>query len=412
MAKRAWSGERWALVAAVGVHALFLVVAERLPPRIDVAWSARSEAASEADFVPVEVLSELDALRTQPDRAPSSAEGSVVERGGSTGAPARAPGAEIDPETGTEGTAPPGNEAPGNEAPGRDGDLPPPGSPDEYGDAAEPGDAPPTFGMPGMIGLLSELQGPAAPTRTKRAAPVPEDAAERAIASTMRTKDKRLGLTIPAAGLVQNAVSTAMRGVPVPHNTRATIRVELSPDGKVASTRVVSASGGDAAAWERMARSVAQSLGKQKLAMGPNGSRSGAIITVTATQKHVFPTGTTKAADVKPVCANAVLNEIIAANDKDLDAPSAEGKVPVFLDENGLPCIPVGFGGISDVSNIGAQKQIQVQTSVNVTLPGEVDLPDAIRTVDTAWVPKAGDAPRPSLPAKIRKRQRDKEKKK
>lgn len=408
MAKRAWSGERWALVAAVGVHALFLLIAERLPPRIDVGWTTASEPASEGELVPVEVLPDLGLERTEPAATTSTErQGAVAERGSSAGAPARAAGEAPPGED-----APPGPTALGAEPTGHDGNLPPPGSADEYGDSSEPQGAPPILGMPGLIGLLPEMQGPAAPTKTKRAAPVPEDAAERAIASTMRTKDKRLGLTIPAAGVVQGAVSTAMRSVPVPHNTRATIRVELSPDGRVASTRVVSSSGGDAAAWERMAKSVAQSLGKQKLAMGPNGSRSGAIVTVTATQKHVFPTGTTKGADVKPVCANAVLNEIIAANDKDLNAPSAEGKVPVFVDENGLPCVPVGFAGMSDVANIGAQKQIQVQTSVNVALPGEVDLPEAVQTVDTTWVPKATEAPRPNLPAKIRKRQRDKEKKK
>lgn len=405
MKKSPWWRERWALGGAVASHVVFLLVAERLPPRVETGWSAPAESATEADIVPLDVTEEPEsAAGISRDRGATSVEPGAIAHGAAA-QPSSHGAAEV-PVEGADGatTAPTGPSGQG---------LPAPGSADEYGEPESTAAAPLTIlGMPGIFGNVGDFAGPAAPTKTQRAAPVADDAAERVIASSMLARDKRIGVSIPAAGVVQGAVSAAMREAPVAHNTRATVRVELSPDGKVSSARVVSASGGDAATWDRMAKSIASSLAKQKLAMGAHGTKTGAVITVTATQKHVFPSGTTKAADVKPVCANAVLNEIVAANDKDMKAPSAEGKVPIFVDENGLPCIPVGFGGVADLANLGAQKQIQVQTSVSVALAGELELPEVVRNVDTSWVPPTDkSAPRPNLPAKLRKRLSDKEKK-
>jgi hypothetical protein len=204
-----------------------------------------------------------------------------------------------------------------------------------------------------------------------------------------------------------------MRSVAVPHNTRATFEVKLGPGGKLLGARVVSSSGGDAAQWDAAAKSVAASLAKQNLPLGPDADKTGVTVKVTVTQKHVFPSGTAKGADIKPKCANGFINEIIdAADDKPMRP--VDPKIPMFQDEHGRPCIPVGIDGVSDVSNLGAQKQIQVESSFQVIIPGQLDLPADVVPVNTdaPWIERGKEGPRPTLPQKVRKQLRDREKKK
>ena len=137
-------------------------------------------------------------------------------------------------------------------------------------------------------------------------------------------------------------------------------------------------------------------------------------VVVSVTTKHVFPAGTSKAADVKPVCANQILNDLAdSLSDKPTEA--GEASVPVFTDENGRPCIPVGIGGIADLANLGAKKQVVVQASSEVLVDGKKALPAQIDAVnkDPIWVKDPSKAgPRPVMPFKMRQYQRKKEKKK
>ncbi len=268
----------------------------------------------------------------------------------------------------------------------------------------------PAWTVPGAIAPVEALPAPtAAPAR----APVDPDVANRVIASTLRSRGKKAFVDVPAASVIAGTVATTMRSVAVPHNTRATFEVSLGPGGKLLGTRVLSSSGGDAAQWDAAAKSVAASLSKRALALGPDADRTGATVKVTVTQKHVLPSGTTKGADLRPKCANGFINDIIDAADK---APRADTdpKVPLFQDEHGRPCIPVGVAGVSDLANIGAQKQIQVESSFQVVIPGQADLPAEIHEVNTEapWIERGKEGPRPTLPQSVRKYLRDKEKKK
>lgn len=268
----------------------------------------------------------------------------------------------------------------------------------------------PAWAIPGAIAPDAALP---APTSAPARAPIDPDVANRVIASTLRSREKKAFVDVPAASAVAGTVATAMRSVAVPHNTRATFEVKLGPGGKVLGTRVLSSSGGDAAQWDAAAKSVASSLSKQTLSLGAEADKTGVTVKVSVTQKHVFPSGTAKGADIRPKCANGFINDIVDAADK---APRADldPKVPLFQDEHGRPCIPVGVAGVSDVANIGAQKQIQVESSFQVIIPGQVDLPAEIHEVNTEapWIERGKEGPRPTLPQKVRKYMRDKEKKK
>src|SRR5690606_5059762 len=77
-----------------------------------------------------------------------------------------------------------------------------------------------------------------------------------------------------------------------------------------------------------------------------------------------------------------------------------------FVDENGLPCIPVGMGGALDVANFGAHRQLQVRTQFDVELPDRKALPTEIHEVnkDPPWIDTGKEGPRPNMPYKVRKR--------
>lgn len=272
-------------------------------------------------------------------------------------------------------------------------------------------------GVPGGLGLagaiaMDNASGVAAPTTTPAAPKADKGKANEVLSSSLVGQDRAKGIDLPATGVVVTAVSTATRAVPVPHNTRASFEVKLGPGGKVLGVRVVSSSGGDAAGWEAAAKSVAGSLAGQSLALG-DASKTGATVVVSVTVKHVFPTGTAKGADVKPVCANQIINDLADSLEDNKTAGPTESTVPIFTDENGRPCIPIGVGGTADAANIGATKQIQVQASSKVLIGGKEGMTD-VKPVnkDPFWVPSTKEGPRPVAPYKMRKFKRDKEKKK
>lgn len=266
------------------------------------------------------------------------------------------------------------------------------------------------LGVAGRVAVAGAV-APAAPTAAPSAAAVDKAKANEVLSSTLVGQDRKKGIDLPATGVVTASVSDATRALPVAHNTRASFEVKLAPGGKVAGVRVMNASAGEAAAWEGAARAVATNLSSKALSLG-EAAKSGATIVVSVTVKHVYPTGTAKATDVKPVCANQILNDIAdAASDR--ATPTPEATVPLFQDENGRPCIPIGVGGTADAANLGATKQIQVQTSSKVLIGGKEALPEtqAINK-DPFWLPSTKEGPRPVAPYKLRKYKRDREKKK
>lgn len=410
----------WALLVAIGLHAALLEGGRRLPP-LDGLVGEEKPSVTEAELVPIDVSESepktevaaadhsglVPSVMREVETRPSSPEARTLPAERSS-EPATA---AVDPR-GTEksaATTPVAPQGPSNP------ETPPGPSPDEY-DTPEPPAArgfSPLGGAPlwTIRGAVTPDKAAPAPDVTTQA-PFDRNVANRVIASTMRTQDKKSGLSVPAAGIVAGAAASAARSVPAPHNTRATFEVRLGPGGKVLGAKVVSSSAGDAAAWDAAAKTVAASLAKQSLSLGADGDRSGVTIRVSITQKHVFASGTAKGAEIKPQCANGFINEIVDATDKG-PAPTGEPKVPMFQDENGRPCIPVGVGGVSDAANLGSQKQITVQSSYQVIFPGEVDLPADMAPVNTdaPWVDRGKAGPRPTLPQKVRKQLRDKEKK-
>jgi hypothetical protein len=351
-------------------------------------------------------------------------------------APAPAPAApspapaipEAAPAGPADATAAPGDPTTGGVAPSTELGPSTSGAPGDGWSPTENVPAPQGIGLPGVPGLgstpvwasvpglLPSSAGVAAPTAAPKSQPVDPEAANRVLSSTMRSRDATLGLSVPAAQIVAGTVADATRTVPVPHNTRASFEVRLAPDGRVLSTKVLTASGGDASAWDAAAKNVAASLGGRDLAMGADGARSGATIVVSVTTKHVYPAGTSRRAEIKPVCANQIINDLADAASTQPGSAGGETAGPsLFTDENGRPCIPVGVAGISDVSNLGATKQIQIQTKTQVKIAGVADLPSApIERVDTSapWV-SLGDstAPRPTMPFKIRRHEQKRAKK-
>lgn len=245
----------------------------------------------------------------------------------------------------------------------------------------------------------------AAPTTIDGSKVAADKAANEAVKSTLIGADKAVGIDLPATQVVVGAVSTATRALPVAHNTRASFEVKLDGSGKVTSVRVLKASGGDAATWSGAAKAAAASLSGKDLGLG--GAKGvGATVTVDVKVRHVFPSGASKAADVRPVCANQLINDVAeaATSGKTKDAGDGEG-VPLLTDENGRPCIPVGVTGVTDETNIGATKQIQVQTSSRVTIGGKKALPADLQKVDKSafWVKSQTGAPRPVAPFRVRK---------
>lgn len=254
--------------------------------------------------------------------------------------------------------------------------------------------------------------GAAAPTEAPRAKEVAPDIAKKVVSSTLLAKDRDIGIDLPATQVVVGVVAEVTRATPVPHNTRATFSVDIAPGGKVSAVRVTSASAGEATAWASAAKLVQTRLAAKGLDLG-TASSTGATILVSVTVKHVFPTGSSKGAQIKPTCANQILNDIAEQMDDGKGKPT-EPTIPLFQDENGRPCIPVGVSGTADEANIGATKQIQVQTSSKVLIQGQAGLPAKLPAInkDPIWLDRGKEGPRPVMPYKARKYKRDREKKK
>lgn len=253
--------------------------------------------------------------------------------------------------------------------------------------------------------------GLAAPTEAPRAPQVAADAANRVVSSTLLGQDREIGIDLPATQVIVGVVAEAARAAPVPHNTRATFLVEVAPGGKIAGVKVTSSSAGEAGAWSTAATTVKTRLAAKTLDLG-SANATGATVIVSATIKHVYPTGSSKSAELKPVCANQIINDIAEQMD-DGHGKAQEPSIPLLQDENGRPCIPVGVKGTADLANVGANKQVQVQTSSKVLIQGQEALPSKLPAInkDPVWLERK-EGPRPVMPFKARKYKRDREKKK
>lgn len=239
------------------------------------------------------------------------------------------------------------------------------------GPALAPGSAlagPPVWSLPGV---LAPRPGAApAPTAAPTARPVDPAIAGKVLASTLQTRDKQIGLQLPAAGVVASALNDAVRSSDAPGDARATFEVKLSGDGAVRGVRVVSSTAGKADAWERVASKAAAALAARTLTLGEAG-KDGVTVKVVVTSKVVYPTHTKERGEVAPVCAEDILLQLADS----LGQQVSDGKPPNLVQlKDGSFCIPIGIRISGDLSNIGAHLQRVVSSSYDVVLPNALGL--------------------------------------
>ncbi|NUQ76835.1 MAG: hypothetical protein HUU21_25150 [Polyangiaceae bacterium] len=278
-----------------------------------------------------------------------------------------------------------------------------------------------------MPGVLPQAPAPAAaPTTPTAPKPVDRNIAGHVISGTLRKKDQEIGLDLPAGGVVATTIAAAVRSSATPNDARATFEVRLGADGKVLSTRVVSATAGDAGQWEGVAKKAAADLASRPLTMSGDAAEKGAVVTVKIESKVVYPAGSKEKYDIQPVCAEEVIQQALEAiaeggvggepprgpiRDPAMNRPDP-GKSSGVLnaedeDRKRRFCIPIGIAGKGDISNIGAHTQRVVRSSFQVTVPGSKPLID-VKKVDTRapWSP-----PDPNKVQRIKKKWPKKKKK-
>jgi hypothetical protein len=233
--------------------------------------------------------------------------------------------------------------------------------------------------------------------------------AGKVLTASLQSRDKELGLQMPAAGVVATTLADAVRASEAPGDARARFEVQLSGDGKVRGVRVLSSSAGQAATWDRVARKAAAALTTRPLALGEAG-KEGATVIVKVDSKIVYPAGSKTKVDVEPVCADEVLQEMAAALE---EVGTSERKPRPVQTGEGFPiCIPIGVRGKGDVSNLGATTEKVVTASYDVVLPGAPKLQaDAVLPVEkrAPWLRKL-PAKGPQVPHKKWKPKKKKKK--
>ncbi|NUO48209.1 MAG: hypothetical protein HOV80_05050 [Polyangiaceae bacterium] len=243
--------------------------------------------------------------------------------------------------------------------------APGPGAPDGANDWSEPvAPSDSTFQLP--LGLTWEARiedAPPAPVRPPKARPVSPDAANNALGSARRDLDRKLGMGNPEETIVSTAVATAGRALAVPKDTRFRIEVGLDRNGRVTGVKVATASAGDVGTWDGLVAAVKASLG-DAIQVGPDVQQSGGVVVIDATIKHVFVSGSDRAA--------------------------IEGACPTDPHTSGMwDAVPFGWTGgaaygqpatgscmLSDVTN-GQPKQITVRMKTTTVLHGNVPPPAA-----------------------------------
>lgn len=422
-----------AIVTAFVAHVLFLTLAPQTPlieeepkPAIVDAVDVKADTTIEIDSSNSEsnpsvampatrVTSEIDAPPTPTPaaetalRAPSQ---SPPIPAPDVPAPSEDSATEDEPEkpapvpTPTEGSAT-AESGPVKPAPGTP-------STDEYGSLPSPESAPVVPGLSGPLwsipGIVPSTGAPKPAPTTITAAPiVPSDVASRVLSGTLHSRDKALGIDVPAAGVVAGSVADALRNSALT-DVKGTFEVKLSADGNVESVRFVGSNDGDAAQWAGVAEAAKRSLAGRTLQMGPD--KQGVTVVVKVESKVQYPAGTKERVDVKPVCANEVVEQLAAAIE---GAMQTGGVVRGIRDDQGrfIPyneldderrarfCIPIGIRAVIDPANIGAHMTNVVSSSFQVKRSGEQALPaDAAMPIDRGapWMPVAQGKTRPPPP--------------
>ncbi|WP_438017695.1 hypothetical protein WMF18_00730 [Sorangium sp. So ce315] len=397
---------------------------EEPPPRA-AAQPAGAAPGAGAPEQAAEVGKTAPEEKTQaPAPGAAAAKVASVERARPAPAAPEAPAAE--PRSAPE-TAPPEAPAPAAEAPRAAAEAPgpaptaPPG--DEYG-GPPPADPSATGGgvalAPGLGAPLwtvpGALPGPAAPPAAPTAAPLPRPVdpaiASKVLSDTLHSKDKSVGISVPAAGVVASTLADTVRASAAPLDARATFEVKLGADGQVLGVRLVSATAGDGPTWERIVGEAKGALAGSALQVGPD--RAPVTVTVKVQSKVQYPSGSKKKPQAELVCAEEVLEKLQQAmeNPSQLGEPRgerSEGAPPaVDMDEEERKrrfCIPIGLRAKGDLSDVGAHRVNVVSASFAVKREGERALPhEDILPIDTRvpWAPK--DPKKTKLPPRPKKK--------
>jgi len=203
------------------------------------------------------------------------------------------------------------------------------------------------------------------------------DIGARVLRAAVKKHDKEIGIDAPAAGTAATVVANAVRASQTPGDSRATIDVHIGPDGSVLSVGVVSFTAGDATAWNRVALAASQSLASRKLAIA--GAPRGAVVRVVVDSKMAYPSGSKKAFDVAPVCADEMVGAFVDSVNAAPGAPIPTGDQ---RRKSKHPCIPTGLKLTGDVVDIGAHRSRSVHSSFTVQIPNEMKTED-VKKVDT-----------------------------
>ncbi|WP_437734431.1 hypothetical protein [Sorangium sp. So ce1335] len=321
--------------------------------------------------------------------------------------PAAEPPAPVAGAPGPAPAAPPGDEYGG----------PPPAAPPaaDGGIALAPGLGAPLWTVPGA------LPGPEAPRAAPTAAPLPRPVdpaiAGKVLSGTLHNKDKSVGISVPAAGVVATTLADTVRASAAPLDARATFEVKLGADGQVLGVRLVSATAGDGPTWERIVGEAKGALAGSALRMGPD--RAPVTVTVKVQSKVQYPSGSKKKPQAELVCAEEMLEKLQQAveNPNQLGEPRggrSDGAPPaVDMDEEERKrrfCIPIGLRAKGDLSDVGAHRVNVVSASFAVKREGERALPhEDILPIDTRvpWAPK--DPKKTKLPPRPKKKWKKKQ---
>ncbi len=262
------------LTAAI-LHAVPLAVARLAAPEavVDASWTQEVRTI-EVETLPEEIPPEPTEERETPP-APTEERETPPEQRPVTHGGAIVPSA---PEVAPNGqpVEPPPAPAPLPSSSALPPDEYGPAPPDERAGGPIPGlNGSPIWSMPGMIPSASAA--PPAPTTAGKPREVDKDIAGIVLRKELKTKDKNLGLDLPAAGTVASAVGQAVRGSAAPAVARASFEVRLGPGGQVLGVRVAGFNAGASDVWERVAQAVKALLAGRALHMNDAYKKGGTV---------------------------------------------------------------------------------------------------------------------------------------
>ncbi len=278
--------EGWCILAALALHVGVVLVARGMPPLALLTDADQRELrVIDIDLTPTAAAVELPEQPQPTNLEPPTPE---VERAGiSRGAvPSGVPQGVPNPEATAEPNA---NPAPGS-TPKSSFDTLPPGEDPRgvLGLQGVPGLGSPVWGMPGVL----QAPGAAPPAPTVAPAPrqVDRDIAGQVLRDALSSRDKDMGIDLPAGGTISSAVSNAVRSSEVPNNSRGTIVCTIGPSGSLLDCKVLSMTSGTSDQWNRAAQAAQAALAG--VALGLTGAYAkGAIVTLNVTSSDSPPAG-------------------------------------------------------------------------------------------------------------------------